>query len=778
MKEAWLTEDSFWQPAGWYTKFLVMPDMEKEVLSGQIIYKVWIAANDNKVYYYEISWSGWKITKSTITENFTIDKKSGADNNLTYTISPEDKNSSKYTINLNELWMDNIYEFKDKIYLEIEYEWEKVLEWSIIDKNSRYNLWKLTNDDLDELYNFESNHEIINAGNITWWDILLSTLKENVIYEYTIPKWSYCEANVINDLWTDCIIYEKDGEYSKDDDGTISYSRTPMLELLYPRWYPGQRWGCSWTDWHKYYILYKKASIEDLFKTIPSYKILNLDKYEIWDKLTRNTGRDYDKEYLYNNTDENLTFFITSFVPKDRWIDDMVITVPPKRLLFVSDSVDTVILTKKWTESKKITKDNIIDLVISDRELDLDSIDKNSIKIRRFIDTTNNKKIYEVSMRDTRENQLYISYVDIENLYIMLEEKTMFNLISKESWLSFKEINDWIINYWLDNNNINNFMCSVQSNWFTYNFTVDVNEKKVISQDIMDFNKNLVIYWPDNVIYPKEKIEVDDGILYLTNLKENVIYEYTKTNIWWIQPYNNLWTPVTVYIKVIEPDWHYNDEFSSDILNPNGSIARWSVKNIHWYVLYRKEYSDSQNNSEVKTINDSHNTGGTPDFHIYETTFTENTDDSLPTKNEKYNRAYNTWGEFIKLTDAEIKEYYYDTCSCPIWYSYAPEWVTYGEPWCEAKICEDDSNCMTYITSFSNKCRQTPDIEEISSWIPTGSKNVENYYQQNCSCPIWFRYVEKSDDTYADSCDREYCVDNECKEKKTRHIWVKDLCNK
>ena len=257
MKEAWLTEDSFRQPAGWYTKFLVMPDVEKEVLSGQIIYKVWIAANDNKVYYYEISWSGWKITKSTITENFTIDKKSGADNNLTYTISPEDKNSSKHTINLNELWMDNIYEFKDKIYLEIKYEWEKVLEWSIIDKNSRYNLWKLTNDDLDELYNFESNTEIINAGNITWWDILLSTLKENVIYEYTIPKGSYCEANVINDLWTDCIIYEKDGKYSKDDDGTISYSRTPMLELLYPRWYPGQRWGCSWTDWHKYYILYK-----------------------------------------------------------------------------------------------------------------------------------------------------------------------------------------------------------------------------------------------------------------------------------------------------------------------------------------------------------------------------------------------------------------------------------------------------------------------------------------------------------------------------------------
>jgi hypothetical protein len=31
---------------------------------------------------------------------------------------------------------------------------------------------------------------------------------------------------------------------------------------------------------------------------------------------------------------------------------------------------------------------------------------------------------------------------------------------------------------------------------------------------------------------------------------------------------------------------------------------------------------------------------------------------------------------------------------------------------------------------------------------------------------------------YADSCDRKYCVDPDCKEIKTWHIWVKDLCKK
>ena len=112
MKKAWLTEDSFWQPSDWYMKFLVMPDVEKEVLSWEIIYKISIDANDNKVYYYEISWSEWKITRSTITEDFTIDKKSWTNNNLTYTISPEDKKSSKRTIDLNELWIDDIYEYE------------------------------------------------------------------------------------------------------------------------------------------------------------------------------------------------------------------------------------------------------------------------------------------------------------------------------------------------------------------------------------------------------------------------------------------------------------------------------------------------------------------------------------------------------------------------------------------------------------------------------------------------------------------------------------------
>jgi hypothetical protein len=135
------------------------------------------------------------------------------------------------------------------------------------------------------------------------------------------------------------------------------------------------------------------------------------------------------------------------------------------------------------------------------------------------------------------------------------------------------------------------------------------------------------------------------------------------------------------------------------------------------------------------------------------------------------------WNELTRLTDDEIKQYYYNNCSCPNWYSYMPESVTYYDPWCEINICENGpKNCTLYVTSFSNECRNGISVNKVGSWIPSSRKAVENYYKENCSCPVGFDFAPKIADTYADSCNREYCVDAECKEIKTRHVWVKDLC--
>ena len=139
------------------------------------------------------------------------------------------------------------------------------------------------------------------------------------------------------------------------------------------------------------------------------------------------------------------------------------------------------------------------------------------------------------------------------------------------------------------------------------------------------------------------------------------------------------------------------------------------------------------------------------------------------------NKKNNKWTGF-RLTDDEIRDYYYYNCTCPKWYSYTPEVVTYGDPWCEIKICENGNNCMTYSTSVNATCNKKLNINEIGSRVPMGSKDVENDYKRNCVCPTWFEFVKKTADMYADSCDRKYCVDSECKEIKTWHIWVKNLC--
>lgn len=182
------------------------------------------------------------------------------------------------------------------------------------------------------------------------------------------------------------------------------------------------------------------------------------------------------------------------------------------------------------------------------------------------------------------------------------------------------------------------------------------------------------------------------------------------------------------------------------------------IKELRWYVMIMLMRAAEKNvwTSESKNNNDNYQNVDKKDMQVDK-----------------------DWEGFVKLTDAEIKDYYYNNCVCPKWYSYTPEWVTYGDPWCEVEICENDSSkCVLNVTSFNNTCRVKPDIEKVSSWISMGRKDVENYYKKNCSCPIWFKFVPKQLDTYADSCDREYCLDAKCKEVKIWHIWVKDLCSK
>lgn len=195
------------------------------------------------------------------------------------------------------------------------------------------------------------------------------------------------------------------------------------------------------------------------------------------------------------------------------------------------------------------------------------------------------------------------------------------------------------------------------------------------------------------------------------------------------------------------------------------TLPKWSVWFLPWYTTHKTWYElewwylDSKFSKK------------------YDFSTKLNNDTTIYTKWEKSkDKKKNNWNGNVKLTDEEIKDYYYYNCACPKWYSYTPEWVTYADPWCETEICENGNNCTMYSTSVSTTCNKKLNINEIGSRVPMGSKDVENNYKRNCECPTWFDFIKKTGDMYADSCDRKYCVDSECKEIKTWHIWVKDFC--
>ncbi len=195
------------------------------------------------------------------------------------------------------------------------------------------------------------------------------------------------------------------------------------------------------------------------------------------------------------------------------------------------------------------------------------------------------------------------------------------------------------------------------------------------------------------------------------------------------------------------------------------TLSKWSIWFLPWYTTHKTWfdlewwYLDSKFSKK------------------YDFSTKLNNDTTIYAKwEESKDNKKNNWNGNAKLTDEEIKDYYYYNCACPKWYSYTPEWVTYADPWCEIEICENGDNCTTYSTSVNTTCNKKLNINEIGSRVPMWRKGVENNYKRNCECPTWFDFVKKTGDMYADSCDRKYCVDSECKQINTRHIRVKDLC--
>ena len=339
IKDSWIKSKDLWKDIShwhWHEETLLMPSVYMRWSGQDAIYSVEIETNKEKVYSYEIKATDGKILSKHFSENFVISSKKWEKDKLIYKIESAFPKKKKLEINLSELNMDDIYEFKDFIYLWVTLSWDNVIDWSIIDKPYE-NLWKRTRDDLDKRFNFESRYSIKEVDKKIDWEkedeytIKLSNLDEKIIYKFTIKKGENCGLEIINDLWKDVIVYQnKDSAFYHKGE---TYSSEPYLK-------DGYAWrsqGCYGSQWDEYFfVMYEEATSEDLFKIIAEKEITYLSKFEIWEELERW----YDEIYLYNDTESDLTILVTDWRGDDK--ENLEFTLNPWKFAHCSRYADSV----------------------------------------------------------------------------------------------------------------------------------------------------------------------------------------------------------------------------------------------------------------------------------------------------------------------------------------------------------------------------------------------------------------------------------------------------
>ena len=350
MKDSWVGEKDLLKPS-WDMSFYLSPQIDKVKEWKNTIYKIWISTSDDSYYLYEISAESWEIIRKTISKNYVISNKSWKE----YEVYPYKDKKTKITININDLWIDDIFDYKDFIYLRLQFESGEVVDWWIIDIEDEETLWKLSADELFEEYYFDKKYNHIDSGHLTKNDkIELSKLKEWVIYDYYVED--YCDHKIINDLGKDIIVYWKEiWRHSYDE--SKRFNKTTYLKNDYY----GSNYGwCWWREGYTYSILYKTVSTEDILKVVAPYQIYYLSSwwsYNVWDEI----DRDYNMYYIYNDTKNNIKLkFFNDVYYRDSLDEWIIITLHPDEWADTNSVTTITIVGEDEVEwkipSKPITK--------------------------------------------------------------------------------------------------------------------------------------------------------------------------------------------------------------------------------------------------------------------------------------------------------------------------------------------------------------------------------------------------------------------------------------
>lgn len=247
------------------------------------LYKIWWSSiTIDGISNYSLSPLDWEVTTNTVVDWWIT---------VTWTTKDDILISSKeYT------WISDLKAFRSYVYLDLVFSGGKITDWSLVDSKTKVNLWKLSKDELDEMYNFEVKYPIKEVDYKQWFK--LSNLEENVVYKYVLSSKDTNIPWVINDLDYNVIVYEKK-DYGHDNE---------YIPKVYFANDIGSSWSRSSSLDETVYMIYQKADIDDIsFVLDPMY----LGNYNRWEEI-----KIWNIDYLYNDTDMALGLI---FIDESFW---------------------------------------------------------------------------------------------------------------------------------------------------------------------------------------------------------------------------------------------------------------------------------------------------------------------------------------------------------------------------------------------------------------------------------------------------------------------------
>ena len=106
LKDSWVREKDLLKPS-WDISFYLSPQIDKISEWKDTIYEIGIQTSDDSYYLYKINAKSWEITRKTITKNYIITNKSWKE----YEVYPYNNKKNKSIINIDQLWIDYIYDY-------------------------------------------------------------------------------------------------------------------------------------------------------------------------------------------------------------------------------------------------------------------------------------------------------------------------------------------------------------------------------------------------------------------------------------------------------------------------------------------------------------------------------------------------------------------------------------------------------------------------------------------------------------------------------------------